>query len=176
MSSLMHSSGPDASGVRLPKLDVPTFDGDILHWSTFWEQFVTSVDSRKHLSNAEKLVYLQHAVKNGSAISVIQGLSQSGEQYTEAVECLKSRYDRPRLVHQRKRSTGSNKTSQFLNQVHYDPYIPLLTMQAFSVLVVVSRILNKVTINNIQSSFTENMLSLNSLSVLSTCDCSMLDH
>ena len=95
-----HSSGPDASGVRLPKLDVPTFDGDILHWSTFWEQFVTSVDSRKHLSKAEKLVYLQHAVKNGSAISVIQGLSQSGEQYTEAVECLRSRYDRPRLVHQ----------------------------------------------------------------------------
>ena len=60
----------------------------------------TSVDSRKHLSKAEKLVYLQHAVKNGSAISVIQGLSQSGEQYTEAVECLRSRYDRPRLVHQ----------------------------------------------------------------------------
>ena len=58
-----HSSGPDASGVRLPKLDVPTFDGDILHWSTFWEQFVTSVDSHKHLSKAEKLVYLQHAVR-----------------------------------------------------------------------------------------------------------------
>ena len=49
------------------------------NWSTFWEQFVTSVDSRKHLINAKKLVYLQHAVKNGSAISVIQGLSQSGE-------------------------------------------------------------------------------------------------
>ena len=24
-------------GVRLPKLDVPTFDGDILNWRTFWE-------------------------------------------------------------------------------------------------------------------------------------------
>ena len=95
-----HESASDVSGVKLPKLDVPTFDGDILRWSSFWEQFVTSVDSRKHLSNAEKLVYLQHAVKNGSAAGVIQGLSQSGEQYTEAVECLRQRYDRPRLVHQ----------------------------------------------------------------------------
>ena len=31
---------------------------------------------------------------------VDKGLAQSGEQYTEAVECLRSRYDRPRLVHQ----------------------------------------------------------------------------
>ena len=25
----------DGTGVKLPKLDVPTFSGDILHWRTF---------------------------------------------------------------------------------------------------------------------------------------------
>ena len=69
----------DGKGVRLPKLHVPTFDGDLLHWAQFWEQLKISLHDRPHLSNAEKLVYLQQAVKNGSAKSVIEGLSCSGE-------------------------------------------------------------------------------------------------
>ncbi len=39
-------------------------------------------------------------MKDGSAKGVIEGLSHSGEQYAEAVECLQVRYDRPRLIHQ----------------------------------------------------------------------------
>ena len=31
---------------------------------------------------------------------MIEGLSQSGDQYAEAIESLKARYDRPRLIHQ----------------------------------------------------------------------------
>ena len=86
-------------GVKLPKLDVPQFSGNILHWTRFWEQFCISVHERPSLSNAEKFVYLQQALKGGSARSSVDGLSQSGENYAEAVECLKSRYNRPRLIH-----------------------------------------------------------------------------
>ncbi len=46
-------SSPSSSGgrrVKLPKLDVPTFDGNILHWISFWEQFC--------ISDSEKLMYL----------------------------------------------------------------------------------------------------------------------
>ena len=85
----------DGKGVRLPKLDVPTFDGDILHW----EQFKISIHDQSHLSNAEKLVYLQQAVKNGSAKSVIEGLSRSRESYKEAIDCLKTRFNHPHLLH-----------------------------------------------------------------------------
>lgn len=91
---------PAHHGVRLPKLDVPTFDGDILNWSTFWEQFCIAVHDRRHLSEAEKLAYLRHALKDGTAKSTVEGLSCSGDQYSEAVECLKARYDRPKLIHQ----------------------------------------------------------------------------
>ena len=91
---------PDNTGVKLPKLDVPTFDGNLLNWRTIWEQYQISIHDSSKLTDAEKLVYLRHALKSGSAKSIIEGLSRSGEQYAEAVECLKARYDRPRLIHQ----------------------------------------------------------------------------
>ena len=57
--------------MKLPKLDVPTFDGDLFNWCQFWEQFSVSVHEHKNLSNTEKLVYLQQAVKKGSAKNAI---------------------------------------------------------------------------------------------------------
>lgn len=89
----------DSSGVRLPKLAIPTFDGSVLGWRQFWEQFCVSVHNRPSLSKAEKLAYLQHALKEGAAKSIVEGLSQSGEHYDEAVKCLMARFDRPRLIH-----------------------------------------------------------------------------
>ena len=93
------SPQPDRDGVKLPKLEVPTFSGDVTHWKSFWEQFCVSVHDRPSLTDPEKLVYLQHALKDGTAKHVIEGLSRSGEYYQEAIDCLKLRYDRPRLVH-----------------------------------------------------------------------------
>ena len=87
------TTSSDSKGVRLPKLDVPLFDGKILHWRSFWEQFCVSVHDRPSLSDPEKLVYLQQSLKNGSAKSGIEGLSRSGEYYAEAIDC-------PRLIHQ----------------------------------------------------------------------------
>ena len=89
----------DGKGLKLPKFEVPTFDGDILHWRQFWEQFSISVHDCSHLTDVEKLVYLRQAVKNGSAKNAIEGLSKSGDHYHEAVECLLSHYNCPRLIH-----------------------------------------------------------------------------
>ena len=103
-----HSRQPPLSPVHLPltvlesnsqNSDVPTFDSNIIHWKQFWEQFTVSVHNRLNLSNAEKIVYLQHAIKDGSARNAIEGLSHSGENYNEAIECLKARYDQPCLIH-----------------------------------------------------------------------------
>ena len=44
-------------------------------------------------------MYLQQSLKGGTAKGAIEGLSHSGEYYTEAIECLQSRYNRPRLIH-----------------------------------------------------------------------------
>ena len=94
------SAAADSKGIKLPKLEIPTFNGDIL---IAGEPFGSSFAYRCMIaptSDSEKLVYLQSALKGGSAKQAIEGLSRSGEYYVEAVECLRSRYDRPRLIHQ----------------------------------------------------------------------------
>ena len=51
-------------------------------------------------SESEKRVYLQQALKGGSAKGTTEGLTWSGDNYKEAIECLKACYNRPRLIHQ----------------------------------------------------------------------------
>ena len=94
------TSTPTCEGIRLPKIDVPSFDGNILHWQTFWDQFCISIHHHTNLSEAEKLIYLQQSLKDGSTKRSVEGLSQSGDCYAEAISCLKSQYDRPQLIHQ----------------------------------------------------------------------------
>ena len=49
---------PQVSRVKLPKIDIPTFDGSILNWTWFWEQFELSIHSKDRLFVAENLAYL----------------------------------------------------------------------------------------------------------------------
>ena len=49
------------------KLRVPSFDGNILNWKTFWDQFCLSVHDRSNLSDSQKLVYLLQSLKDGPA-------------------------------------------------------------------------------------------------------------
>ena len=67
----------DGTGVKLPKLDVHMFDGNNTHWKRFWDQFTVAVHSKSSLSNTEKIVYLQHTIKDGSAWNALEGLSHS---------------------------------------------------------------------------------------------------
>ena len=67
-----------STGVKLPKLEVPTFDGNLLNRKQFWGQFCGLLHDSTSLSDGEKLVYLQNALKDGSAKNAIEGLSRSG--------------------------------------------------------------------------------------------------
>ena len=95
--SATSSTTSDGKDVKFLKIDVLTFNANILFLSSFWEQFSVAVHNRTDLSDAEKPVYLHPAVKDGSAKHVIEGLSRTGDNYTEAIECLENR---PRLIHQ----------------------------------------------------------------------------
>ena len=53
---------------NLPKLEVPTFNGDLLKWKLFWDQFSISIHNRTDLTtNAEKIVYLQNTLNDHTA-------------------------------------------------------------------------------------------------------------
>ena len=53
--------------VKLPQIVIPTFEGDILHWQTFWEQFSVAIHDHADISDTEKLVYLCRSLKDSSA-------------------------------------------------------------------------------------------------------------
>ena len=75
--------------IRLPKINVPTFDGKILSWKSFWEQLDATIHSKAGLNDIEKLTYLQDPLENSSARFVNQGLTQTSENHEGAVKCLK---------------------------------------------------------------------------------------
>ena len=40
--------------IELPKIYIPTFDGNILNWVTFWEQFEIAIHLNKKLHDVQK--------------------------------------------------------------------------------------------------------------------------
>ena len=57
------SSVTSLAGVKLPKIDIPRFDGNILGWRTFWEEFKVSIHNHTSLSKTEKSAYLHSSLK-----------------------------------------------------------------------------------------------------------------
>ncbi|KAG5868469.1 hypothetical protein JTB14_035360 [Gonioctena quinquepunctata] len=79
------------STVRLPKLELKHFNGDISAWPSFWEQFRTVVHENKELDAITKFNYLQ-SVLVGKAAATISGLTPTAACYDDSIEMLKSEY------------------------------------------------------------------------------------
>ncbi|XP_073955644.1 uncharacterized protein [Choristoneura fumiferana] len=81
---------------RLPQMELAKFDGDVLKWHQFWDQFTSNVDSR-NLNDVDKLLYLQ-SVLSSEAKQAIEGLDTTNKNYKIAVETLKERYGKPAAI------------------------------------------------------------------------------
>ena len=78
---------------RLPKLNLPTFSGDVLQYQSFSDSFSASIDAQK-IAPVEKFSYLRGQLK-GEASKAIEGLALTNENYAEAMDILKTRFGRP---------------------------------------------------------------------------------
>ena len=96
-SGLRELSSNHKVAVRLPKLALKTFSGDILEWLTFWDGFSSAVDSNIVLSNIDKMNYLSGLLK-GEAARAIAGLTLSDGNYHTAVQLLKERYGKKQTL------------------------------------------------------------------------------
>lgn len=76
--------------VRLPKLGIRPFNGDITKWTTFWDSFKLAIDSSSTLSQIDKFNYLRSFVEL-SANEAISGLTLTTDNYKEAVTILKKK-------------------------------------------------------------------------------------
>ena len=77
--------------VKLPKLELKPFDGGIINWEPFWDQFNASIHSN-NLRKIEKFSYLKTFL-NESASGCISGLTLTTKNYDEAVKILEERFD-----------------------------------------------------------------------------------
>ena len=83
---------------KLPAIDVPTFDGDIMNWSSFWASFTSTVGSRETLSVTSKLIYLRKAVKDPDTQLLLHSPSETPDMYQEVVKELHARFNRTREI------------------------------------------------------------------------------
>ena len=74
--------------VKLPKLVLHPFSGDITTWTTFWESYESAVHRSRDLSNIDKFDYL-NSLLTGAAREAIAGLSLTSANYEEAIAILK---------------------------------------------------------------------------------------
>ena len=60
--------------VRLPKLSIKPFNGDITQWTTFWDSFKSAIHENPALSDIDKFNYLRSLLER-SAKESIAGLN-----------------------------------------------------------------------------------------------------
>ena len=58
------STTPSRFKMRLPKLVLKLFDGDITKWTSFWDSYKSAIHSDQDLSNVDKFTYLRGLLEN----------------------------------------------------------------------------------------------------------------
>ncbi|XP_077553153.1 uncharacterized protein LOC144167883 [Haemaphysalis longicornis] len=84
--------------VKLPTLQLQTFNGEFCQWLIFWTQFKSDVHENPSLSNVEKFQYLR-SLLGGPAAASHAGLQPTQDCYPAAIEILLWRFgDTHRIV------------------------------------------------------------------------------
>ena len=92
-SASTHGCSREAS---LPKLELPTFSGDVTKWPSFWDQFTAVIDG-SDLPEVSKFVYLLSLLTAEAKLSV-KGLTISAAHYQIAKDILVQRYGRKERI------------------------------------------------------------------------------
>eukprot|EP00112_Aurelia_sp_Birch-Aquarium-sp1_P023280 Seg6870.2 transcript_id=Seg6870.2/GoldUCD/mRNA.D3Y31 product="hypothetical protein" protein_id=Seg6870.2/GoldUCD/D3Y31 len=86
-----------SSNLKLPKFTLQEFHGNMIEWVSWWDQFKSCIHENNALSEREKFNYLRVYVK-GSARKAIEYIEVTSSNYLKAIDALKKRYGRQRLV------------------------------------------------------------------------------
>ncbi|XP_076391767.1 uncharacterized protein LOC143265171 [Megachile rotundata] len=81
-----------AINVRLPTIQLPSFDGNYSHWLRFRDSFISLVHQNETLSDVQRFHYLNSSLK-GAVSRVIHSLGVSEANYKLAWQLLNSRYE-----------------------------------------------------------------------------------
>ena len=91
------SNASSVSQVRLPKITLPQFNGDIKRYQAFRQCFKSSVDENESLSDIHKPNYLISSLE-GQAFKALEGLDIMAENYANAKKVLKDRFGKTQQI------------------------------------------------------------------------------
>lgn len=94
-SNSMHARSHE-NRLRLPKIELPNFDGNFKNWDSFRDLFSTLVHQNSDIPDIEKLVYLKSCLK-GDVGNIVRNLDTSSANYQNAWDTLIKRYDNKML-------------------------------------------------------------------------------
>ena len=95
-SSVMSNGPTPQPNVKLPKIELPRFNGDILKFNSFWQQFGACVDE-SDIPTVTKFNYLI-SVMRGDAKTALEGIPITDTNYESAKKILHEKYGRKELV------------------------------------------------------------------------------
>ncbi|XP_062541360.1 uncharacterized protein LOC134209392 [Armigeres subalbatus] len=96
-------SGPNVSalsGLKLPTISPPEFDGDYMQWLGFHDTFLALIHSNADVPAIQKFHYLRAALK-GEAAQLIESIGISSANYNLAWQALVDRYANDYLLKKR---------------------------------------------------------------------------
>jgi hypothetical protein len=82
---------------RLPKLSLPTFNGDSLKWQTFWDSYKSAVHDNSSLGDIQKFNDLKALLSEEAARS-IGGLPLTATNYEQSIKILAERFGQPHKI------------------------------------------------------------------------------
>ena len=91
IASTVTGMPPVGSHIRLPKLTIQPFDGEITRWTPFWESYESTIHKNSSLSAVDKFNYLRSLLR-GPAQEAVSGLTLSTANYDGAIEILQKRF------------------------------------------------------------------------------------
>ena len=64
--------------VKLPKLEMPKFNGNIINWRGFWDQYKAGIRDNENINEVKNFTYLKSFLTD-FALATISGLNLSAE-------------------------------------------------------------------------------------------------
>jgi len=87
-----------APNMKLPKIELPKFKGEVREWIQYWSQF-KEIDENPGLSDSDKYQYLIQSTLEGSeAREIIMSFPVCAENYPLAVQQLKKMYGSEKML------------------------------------------------------------------------------
>ena len=99
IGNVSHTTLNSASYHRLPKLTLPTFNGDVQAWQTFWDLFESTVHQNINLTDVQRFSYLKSQLE-GEAACTKDGFALTHTNYAQVVDLLRERYgQKHKIIH-----------------------------------------------------------------------------